>query len=168
KLGSVKSLEEVELSYDIRRPADIEALGAVHGLKKLHLQDGISAGGENSTLTLDDGKECCLGDAYGSRRAIEALRQSKRGIVINGGGISFPSFPARPGAGGMADLTAESDPRRPSPWLPGGDVTWMTAQELADFEKQGGRASFEGATLRDGKSKELIAVKFSTRGRRDD
>jgi hypothetical protein len=157
RLASVKSLVEVELSYDINRPADIEALGVIQGLKKVHLQDGISVGGDSSILTLDDGKEWTLRDSDGFRRAIEALRQSKPGIVINGGGISFP---ARPRLGGMADLTAESVPHRPSPWLPGGDVKWMTPQEFADFEKSGGRVSFDRVTLPDREDNHLITVEY--------
>lgn len=155
-LASVESLEEVRLAYDIA-PEHIEALRAIRGLKRLHLCDSVSVSGDDGILVLDDGTELRVRDLDAFRRALGVLRQARPGIVIDTGGNS--AF-AKPRMGWTANLTAQAIPHRPSSWLPGGDTRWMTPQELADFEKSGGRASFHGATSPDRENKDMITLEF--------
>ena len=146
-LGSRDSLEELRLECDIDSPKMIEALGAIRRLKSLHLSDTMYGRHDSEKLMLDDGKELYVDDWYGFRRALAALRQSKPGFVIDG--KVMPIFWKYADDVGLSYYQVDAFPERSAAWLPGGDLVWMTPQELADFEQAGGRASFEGATLPD-------------------
>ena len=148
--GSLESLEEVRLGHGIESPEVIEALGAIRCLKKLHLSDirfgpDVVDAGET---TIEGGEEPDADHLDGFSRAFRALRQSKPGLVID--------TEEMPNIWKYADSgLAVSDvlPERPAAWLPGGDLVWLTPQELADFEQAGGRASFEEATPADYQNK---------------
>lgn len=157
ELASIESLEEVALEGDVESAGGIEALREIKYLKRLGLGGNPSrVGGQLGKLILDDGEELRVDDLPGFQRALGNLRKSKPGIVIEM--YSLPVF-RRPRPGGTPALNYDV-PERTCSWLPGGDTEWMTPRELADFEKAGGRASFDGATWPDRQGGRLITAEF--------
>lgn len=156
-LASARSLEEVRL--DGLSPQKLLALLAVKRLKRLHLgRNTHGSVGSEGNLTLDDGVQIRVYDLEGFQDALAALRKSDPGLVINADEMPiFRRTPARETPVFGID-EYDADPDRPSSWVPGGDVDWMTPQELADFETEGGLASFYGATWR--QSARLVTVEF--------
>jgi hypothetical protein len=160
KLAAIKTIEELELHDDVESPQAIEALIAVKQLKRLHLNHTSTGPGDRSgELTLDDGKKLIVRDLEGFGRALRVLRKANPGLVIDTEGT--PAVWRRWNSG-MPDLGEyDSAPERPdTSWLPGGGLAWKTPQELADFEKVGGRASFYGATWPDREGKHLVTAEF--------
>ncbi|HQU45646.1 MAG TPA: hypothetical protein PK867_22725 [Pirellulales bacterium] len=156
-LGSLDLLEEVRFGYDIV-PEEIEALGAIKRLKRLHLDDIAFARVDVDDLASDDGKKPYVTYSGRFRRAVRSLRQSKPDLVIDK--EDMPIFWKPDGAVGSSYLKVDSFPERPAAWLPGGDLVWMTPKELADFEQSGGRASFYGATYPGGPGQEPTTAEF--------
>jgi len=157
KLASVDSLEDVELEGDIESAAGLEALLAIKRLKKLHLGEHPSEAGDcPGQLTLDDGKKLYVHDVEGFRRALQALRQSKTGIVIN---RSSPDY-SRRGDATAPEYRYDTEPVHTSAWLPGSGDVWMTPLERAAFEKAGGRASFDGAAWPDRVDGSIVTARF--------
>lgn len=158
-LASIESLDEVELEYIFESPREIDALRGIKRLQKLHLNTS-SGGSDDPGVTLDDGTSVYSKDEdelEGFRRTFSALRKSKPGIVIDGRGIT--TFERQP-ALRWPDLDLDAFMERPSAWLPGGDIVWMTPKELADFKQAGGRASFYGATWLDEEQGRLVTIEF--------
>lgn len=137
ELASAPLLEELWL--DGASPEHVLGLLAVKRLKRLHLV------GWRSLITDDGG----VIDAYNYKdypRAVAALRESNPGIIIDAEEMpDVPRLPDCDAPGAGADRYG-ADPERPSSWVPGGDLEWMTPQEVANFEKDGWRASFYGLT----------------------
>lgn len=154
-LTSLDSLEEVQVETGNSWPEEIEGLRAVKRLKRLHLsQFGYPV--PPAILTLDDGKELYVAenDLDGFQHACKALRQSKPGLVID-----TETMPVFRDVFSLSNLKIET-PERPATWLPGGDLTWMTPKELADFEQSRGRASFYGVTIPGEQGQEAITTEF--------
>lgn len=158
ELAGVKSLEELRL----KKVSSEHLLGllALKRLKRLHLLDSERGTRDRalkeislSELTLDDGTAIYVYGLEDYQNALAALRQSKPGVIIDYSAQMpvFNFFHADTERG-------VEDPERPSYWVPGGDLQWMTPQELAGFEKEGGRASFYGVTWLQGKR--LVTVAF--------
>lgn len=157
-LASVESLEEVKLNGNSQSPEGIEALLAVKRLKRLHLSDMSTGPGDHSgNLVLDDGAELIVNNLERFRCALEVVRRSKRGIIIEKEGIQV-FWRGRGNV--MPHLDGDSAPERTSSWLPGGDAVWMPPLELTDYEKAGGRSSFAGASWPDRQGGRLITAEF--------
>lgn len=155
-LASLDSLEEVHILTGNEWPEQIEALRAVKHLKRLHLSN-FGMPGRAAVLTLDDEKELYVteNDLDGFQHALKALRQSKPGLVID-----TESMPVFRDVFSLSRFGVDAYPERPATWLPGGDLTWMTPQELADFEQSGGHASFYGSTYPGEHGQEPVTAEF--------
>lgn len=143
ELPGVESLEELRIEKVSSE--HLPGLLALKCLMRLHLVDTQDrALNENSRreLTLDDGTTIHVHGLEDYQNAFAALRESNPGIIIEySGHLPVFDFFDADSAEPVVDV-----PERPSSWMPGGDLQWMTPQELADFEKEGARASFYGAT----------------------
>lgn len=167
ELASAESLEEVRL--DGESPEHVLALLAFKRLKRLHLggnQMGVGPRARQEFFTrelmLADGKAIHVYGLEDFQRALAALREANPCIIIDAD--EMPIFQRMPG-GDTPDLGVDADLERPSSWLPGGDVDWMTPLELADFEKKGGHASFYGATWAKGMN--LVTTEFDAPRRQE-
>jgi hypothetical protein len=148
ELASAESLEEVRL--DGESPEHVLALLAFKRLKRLHLGGNQMGVGDRARqefftreLMLLDGEAIHVYGLEDFQRALAALRETNPCIIIDAD--EMPIFRRMPD-GDAPDLEENTALERPSSWLPGGDLVWMTPLGLADFEKKGGRASFYGAT----------------------
>ncbi|HUY91495.1 MAG TPA: hypothetical protein VMV10_22335 [Pirellulales bacterium] len=95
KLAPLESLEEVAIDAQIATAAGFEALVGLKHLRKVHIAIWIAIwqvdGDRSASLTLDNGQELAVAPSELDRirRAIEALRQSHPGIVIDGNDDEF-------------------------------------------------------------------------------
>lgn len=158
-LGSLDSLEQVQLGYDVKSPEEINALGTIRHLKRLHVSGSTFALYIAATQepALKGASELHPDEFERIRQAFGALRQSKPGLIIDNDSIATL---LKPTSDVGLSYYVDAFPERPTTWLPGGDLTWMTPQELAAFEQSAGRASFYGATYPGGPGEEPIIVEF--------
>lgn len=154
-LGSLDSLEEMHLGYVVKSPEMIEPLGTIGGLKRLHLDDITFGSIDVNDVVRDEEKQLIHTHLGRFRRAFRVLRQSKPGLLVDT--ERMPIFSEPNGAFDLSNLNVEM-PDRPAAFLPGGDLTWMTPKELADFALSGGRASFYGATYPGGQGQDPVTA----------
>ena len=156
-LGLLDSLEELHFG-DYLVPDQVEALVAVKRLKRLHVGGRVLSASDVHDLMCDDATNADASYLGRVRRAFRALRQSNPGLIVDK--EQFPVFRKCEDTFSRSNLNVDALPERPATWLPGGDLTWMTPQELAAFEQSGGRASFYGATYPGGPGQEPITAEF--------
>ena len=120
ELASLESLEELAINNGMVSVAGLESLLALKHLKSLHLDRSYDNSNRLSVLLLDHGDELSAleSEVDGLRRALEALRQSNMGIVIDG---RVPKiglvFAGRGRAGRMCrDMDVHSAMRKEPQW----------------------------------------------------
>lgn len=98
----------------------------------------------NAYLKLENGDGLIVWDrdVERVRRALAALEESKRGIVIEAGWNDpmWWNWPEE-SVWSTYDALPEHDPS----WFPASDEPWLTPAERADFERKGGWARFDAA-----------------------
>lgn len=85
-LASLESLEELEIDGDAISVAALDALRAIKRLQSVHLVRVVRPRDDVEVLALDYGDQLWVrrADVKGFRRALDALRRAKPGIVIDG------------------------------------------------------------------------------------
>lgn len=158
-LAPLESLEELTIGDAVSATA-LESLRSLKHLKKLHLSQtgGLLLNTRYTTLMLDNGyyRKVPTDEADDFRRAVEALRQARPGIVIDGDANTIHlrlEIEETVGTGYDVELCHDAS------WLPASDVRWMTPAERAAFKKQSGWFRFDGAgrCQDDGR---IVAVSF--------
>jgi hypothetical protein len=152
ELASLKSLEELALDGDGDRldPSYVPAaVLPLKGLQKLHLNRHSYSGADYwRDITLDEGHSLLVheDDVDEFRKAVQALRKSRPGIVIDDDPylILFSSWDPT-----LFEYSEDSKPVRLSSWLPESDSPWMNGTERATFEAEGGWARFDAAAHQD-------------------
>lgn len=141
--------------------AGLEALPALEHLKTLHLgqSQSLNLRARYAALALGPGHRLLLpeADLHRFRRALEALRQARPEIVIDGD-LNDASLQGRQDAAWW--LTGYDTPLvHDVTWLPVADAPPMTAFARAVFKREGWWANFQGAG-RPEKDGRVIVVSF--------
>jgi hypothetical protein len=163
ELASLESLEELALDGEWAAGTYISIdgfhlLGALKNLRRLHLGRLRAAGVDDISFALDDGNsldvpESSLADF---RQALELLRESHPGIIIDG---DMTVIDQEERNEDPIRSSNEAVAIRPSEWVPASGHAWLSASERAEFEADGGWASFEGAGRRENDGS-VTQVKF--------
>ena len=150
ELASLKGVEELTFEGDIVSAAALERLRAVGRLKRLHLYRLTNEFDEFDppvTVNLDDGGSFQVpkSESKDFRRALQALRQAKPGIVIDTNiGAIGAHFRTRLKDEPLA-YSYDKVVERRSTWWPESLAPWFTPAQRAAFEQAGGWARFDAA-----------------------
>ena len=141
-------VEELALENDLASAEGLKSLLDSKYLKTLHLGRNVSRGGTRwGTLALDRDNYVKVPeqDFERCRRTLEVLRDSHRGIVVDG---HTSAINADWRSRSEPSYSSDNDSCRQFTWLPEPSMPWMSPADQADFEKAGGWASFDGAGFR--------------------
>lgn len=145
ELAPLWSLEELAIGDAVNATA-LESLRSLQRLKLLHLSEtgGLMLNRRYTTLMLDNGyyRNVPTDEADDFRRALQALRQARPGIVIDG---DANTINLRLEAEETVGTGYDFELSHYAAWLPASDARWMTPAETADFKKQSGWVRFDGA-----------------------
>lgn len=137
-------LDDLAIDVDLITPAGLESLVALKRLRTLHINRGVGVG--DKTLALDHGDKLYLPESEldGFGRALNVLRRSRPGIVIDD-----DRYVTEGRLGPEADMLnldydARADRQRPLA-LPSSDAPSMTPAQKAHFKAAGGWARFDAA-----------------------
>lgn len=132
QLASLKSLEELSIGGEALFAADLESIGGIPALKRLHIE---SHNPVVPTATLDlDGEDwvwVSVGELEGCRGTLKALRKSHPGIVVDGETtvMQLPSEEMSPPE--CHALATAFDFDRFTVWLPLRGVSWLSPADRA-------------------------------------
>jgi len=133
ELASLQSLEDLEIDDNMVSAAGIESLLALRHLKALHMYRSYDKSARLAPLALDDGDELFVleSEVEGFRRALQMLRQSNPGIVIDTrSGEAHRYFELMP------PYDYDASPDRHPIWLPA-QYPWLPPSFLRRFGLQG-------------------------------
>jgi hypothetical protein len=153
ELSHLEFVEEVQIGNyrndEVDLAAQLEALPRMDRLRVVHisfLDDEQHSPGVSyeRVLKLDHGDSLTVwyGDVERVRRALDALREAKPGIVVDAGrnDLKWYDWPDESAWSGY-DRLPDHNPS----WWPACDEPWLTAAKRANFERKGGWARFDAA-----------------------
>lgn len=147
QLASAPSLEELAVTGRWIPWSGLATLSAIERLRSLHLDGSVryqlDIRTTYSRLPLDNGSEIAVlpTELAALRRALQTLRQSRAGIVIDNH-VDLPRSRLVPD---IEDLGADAMPERGSAWWPTSQWPVLSPSERAHFQKRGGWARFDAA-----------------------
>jgi hypothetical protein len=147
RLASAASLDELAVSGEWIPPSWLAGLSAIERLRSLHLGGYVpyqlNIDIKYSPLPLDNGSAIAVvpAELEAFRQALETLRRSRAGIVID----NHVNLHRSRYAPDIEDLGPDALAERHSTWWPASEWPALSPTHRANFQKRGGWARFDAA-----------------------
>lgn len=149
QLAPATSLEVLAIGSRMLSPSGLATLSEVKRLRNLHVggRSPFDRFPPKSELALDNDTSILVltSELADFRRALETLRRSNAGILIDNQELRLSELDSSRFVPDTEDLGWDALPERQSAWWPASEWPALSPSEKADFHKKGGWARFDAA-----------------------